>query len=107
MSLSRRERRVFRAIVDALAADDPVLADLLSAPVTSEVVIVRMAWAFIGASMLLLIWGLLVNDSDMVTGAVLTLASTPVVLFVVAKALAHDTATPGRGGDDDGPVAGQ
>ncbi|TQM44901.1 DUF3040 domain-containing protein [Pseudonocardia cypriaca] len=83
MQLTPRERRALRAIEEALAAEDPALAGLLSHwPTPWRARLVRWGtWAAVVVAAILLLVGLVLSDSWLFVGALLTI----VVLITILR----------------------
>lgn len=84
MSLTGRERRAWQAIAGELHAQDPALAELLSASSKSVecVVVRRTAWAFVWVSALMLVLGLLLGDLSLMAAGGLLLICFPLVCLI-------------------------
>jgi hypothetical protein len=82
MQLTPRERRVLRAIEEALAAEDPALAGLLSHwPTPWRKRLLRGGtWAAVVVAAIVLLVGLVLSDSGLFLGALLTIVALVVIL---------------------------
>ena len=82
MQLTPRERRALRAIEDALAAEDPALAGLLSHwPTPWRARLLRWAaWAAVVVAAILLLVGLVLADSGLFLGALVALVALVALL---------------------------
>jgi hypothetical protein len=91
MHLTPRERRALRAIEEALAAEDPALAGLLSHwPTPWRARLLRWAtWAAVALAAILLAAGLVLSDTGLFMAALLML----LVLVVISR-----RASPSSGG---------
>jgi cobalamin synthase len=77
VELTRQERRALRAIEEALAAEDPVLAELLREPPALRRVrlLRRVTWVVAAIAVIFLLMGLLVSDAFLLfAGALMLLA---------------------------------
>jgi hypothetical protein len=93
VSLTRKERRVFRGIERALTVEDPELASLLGdppAPATRARVLARFAWSFFLQSMILLSAGLILYDSALLAGGLCVLGVFPPLILHMGAALRGD-----------------
>ncbi|WP_256438267.1 DUF3040 domain-containing protein [Pseudonocardia sp. H11422] len=93
MSLTPKERRMFRAIEQALLVEDPELARLLReppAPATRARVLARFAWSFFVLSMILLGAGLILDDSALLAGGLCVLGVYPPLILLMGAALRGD-----------------
>nr|WP_239029459.1 DUF3040 domain-containing protein [Pseudonocardia acidicola] len=86
--MSRQERRTLRAIAEALTAEDPALASLLSTSAEEHrnQMLRGIAGAFVGVSLALLVPGLILNDLNLLIGAFMVLISFPVTFACIAAA---------------------
>jgi hypothetical protein len=91
VDLTRQERRALREIEQALAAEDPTLAELLSGPASLRHarVLRRMTAVAVAVSLTLLILGLLLPAVGLQTGGLLMLLLLPTTLWCVAQSLAR------------------
>jgi hypothetical protein len=82
MQLTPRERRALRAIEEALAAEDPVLAKLLSQwPTRWRARLLRwVMWAGVVLAAILLLVGLVLSDSGLFLGALLAIFALVAIL---------------------------
>ena len=82
MQLTPRERRALRAIEEALAAEDPALAGLLSHwPTPWRARLLRwVTWAAVVIAAILLLVGLVLSDSGLFLGALLTILALVAIL---------------------------
>jgi hypothetical protein len=89
MSLTWRERRELRGIERMLAAEDPSLAGRLDgppAPATPATVLDRIAASYFCVSILLLAYGFVLGDADLVRGGTLLLEVFPPLVLLIAAA---------------------
>jgi hypothetical protein len=82
MQLTPRERRALRAIEEALAAEDPALAGLLSHwPTPWRARLLRWAtWGGVAIAAILLLVGLVLSDSWLFLGSLLTMVALVAIL---------------------------
>jgi Protein of unknown function (DUF3040) len=83
MQLTPRERRALRAIEEALAAEDPALAKLLSGPWPTRwrARLLRwVTWAGVVLAAILLLVGLVLSDSGLFMGALLAIFALVAIL---------------------------
>jgi hypothetical protein len=82
MQLTPRERRALRAIEEALAAEDPALDGLLRQwPTPWRARLLRwVTWAGVVVAAILLLVGLMLSDSGLFLGALLTLVALVAIL---------------------------
>jgi hypothetical protein len=86
MQLTPRERRALRAIEEALAAEDPALAGLLSHwPTPWGARLLRLGtWAAVVVAAILLLVGLVLSDSSLFLAALLTIVALVALVALVA-----------------------
>jgi hypothetical protein len=82
MQLTPRERRVLRAIEEALAAEDPALAGLLRRwPTPWRKRVLRwVTWVGVVVAAIVLLVGLMLSDSGLFLGALLALVALVAIL---------------------------
>ena len=94
MPLSRAERRTLRRLGRAVEADDPAFARMLRGRRDTirsrNLVIRRLAWAFLAVATIMLAAGAITGDVGLLTGGGLVLLSCPPTLLIIAPALALD-----------------
>ena len=81
MELTRQERRALRAIEEALAAEDPMLAELLCGPAEPQRArrLRRLTWTVAVLAATLLGVGLLLSDAAWLFGGLLLLLTVPAI----------------------------
>lgn len=86
MELTRQERRALRAIEEALAAEDPMLAELLCGPPMPQRArrLRRLTWTVAVLAAMLLGVGLLLSDAAWLCGGLLLLVAVPAILWWVS-----------------------
>ena len=99
MELTRRERRALRAIDEALAAEDPALAELLREPpvLRRARLLYRVRWAVASIAVIFLLVGLLMSDAVLLLVGALMLVE--LVFFAVRRWLSASQA----GGERSNP----
>jgi hypothetical protein len=82
MQLTPRERRALRAIEEALAAEDPALAELLrQRPAQWRARLLRgVTWVAVALAVILLLAGLVLSDSGLFLAALLMLLGLVTIL---------------------------
>jgi hypothetical protein len=82
MQLTPREQRALRAIEEALAAEDPALAELLRQwPARWRARLLRgLTWAAVALAVILLLVGLALSDSGLFLAALLMLLGLVTIL---------------------------